>query len=397
MKVVIVARNLPPAHGGAGNKAATFAPALAQAGHTVVVLTDTPSPAPLHGCTVVSPYRHPGPSSSSLIRRFVEFPWLWFQIGLHRPTLVHTFGAYPFNLCAAWAGQTYGSLTTVGTTLVGADDMRTIRRRRLGRYQARIVRRASKVIDISAALQQISLSEQLPQERLAIIPNPVDEKRFSPEEPKSRTEARASLSLPKERFIAISVGAATHRKGFDRVVEGWLPFAKEHPECHLYLLGPTNRTQDDRTYFLGLNSAVREAGLESSVHWCGQVANVEVYMRAADVFLFGSRREGFGTVYTEAMASGLPVVTFPLPGITDYIFGDPPAVPVVKSASQLTDVLGWLHAYPEFREQLGRSLKERYEDRFSLDVIVNNYLSVWSSLAHTRAMAAQETRRPRGF
>ena len=44
-------------------------------------------------------------------------------------------------------------------------------------------------------------------------------------------------------------------------------------------------------------------------------------MQAADVFVFPSRREGFGTVMVEAMACGLPCVVTELPGITDFIFG----------------------------------------------------------------------------
>jgi glycosyltransferase involved in cell wall biosynthesis len=47
------------------------------------------------------------------------------------------------------------------------------------------------------------------------------------------------------------------------------------------------------------------------------------YLAAADVFVFPSRTDTFGVVQLEALASGVPVAAYPVPGPSDVIGGNP--------------------------------------------------------------------------
>jgi glycosyltransferase involved in cell wall biosynthesis len=58
------------------------------------------------------------------------------------------------------------------------------------------------------------------------------------------------------------------------------------------------------------------------ITFTGKIENVEDYLRAADVFVLPSRREGFANVVAEAMASGLPCVLTPYQGLPEE-FGIP--------------------------------------------------------------------------
>jgi glycosyltransferase involved in cell wall biosynthesis len=50
------------------------------------------------------------------------------------------------------------------------------------------------------------------------------------------------------------------------------------------------------------------------------------HLAAADVFVFPSRTDTFGVVQLEALASGVPVAAYPVPGPKDVIGGDPVGV-----------------------------------------------------------------------
>ena len=57
-----------------------------------------------------------------------------------------------------------------------------------------------------------------------------------------------------------------------------------------------------------LRQSVANRGLDDAVHFLGVVDNVPAVLRAADVFLFPSIKEGLGLAAIEAQASGLPVL-----------------------------------------------------------------------------------------
>jgi len=59
------------------------------------------------------------------------------------------------------------------------------------------------------------------------------------------------------------------------------------------------------------------------VHWAGAKHGEELarHYAAADVFVFPSRTDTFGLVLLEAMASGLPVAAYPVPGPLDVVNG----------------------------------------------------------------------------
>lgn len=103
----------------------------------------------------------------------------------------------------------------------------------------------------------------------------------------------------------LAVGSLTPRKGHDVLIAalGGL----RHLDWRLTIVGPADR---DAAHARALAAQVREAGLEGRVTLAGAVGETELaraYDRA-DLFVLASRYEGFGMVYTEAMARGLPVV-----------------------------------------------------------------------------------------
>ena len=113
--------------------------------------------------------------------------------------------------------------------------------------------------------------------------------------------------------------------------------------------------------------------------------DAERFLQAADVFLFPSRREGFGTAIIEAMACGLPCVVAELPGITDFIFPKPPdgaggVVVPQEDPAALADAALALLAVPERARALGAAARARAAERFGIDAVAEQYLSLYAAL-----------------
>ena len=65
-----------------------------------------------------------------------------------------------------------------------------------------------------------------------------------------------------------------------------------------------------------------------NAHFLGQLEGetLTAHLAAADVFVFPSRTDTFGIVQLEALACGVPVAAYPVPGPQDVIGGDPVGV-----------------------------------------------------------------------
>ena len=151
-------------------------------------------------------------------------------------------------------------------------------------------------------LQKIGVSEQ----RITLINPGVDIARFAPGLPCDDLRAQAGCAAPDK--LLLSVGRLSRRKGFDQVIRCLPGLLPEFPNLQYALIG----IGEDQAY---LEAQARECGVEAHVHLLGHVsvADLPRWYNAADVFVLPNREidgdtEGFGMVFVEASACGVPVV-----------------------------------------------------------------------------------------
>ena len=114
----------------------------------------------------------------------------------------------------------------------------------------------------------------------------------------------AKSPLTEKRVIAI--GRYVYQKGFDLLLQAWAKIEREHSDWQLTVFG-----DGDRTNYVQL---VEKLGVDSSrCSLNGKTTDIETEYRNSSLFVFSSRFEGFGMVLVEAMACGLPVVSFACP------------------------------------------------------------------------------------
>ena len=105
-----------------------------------------------------------------------------------------------------------------------------------------------------------------------------------------------------ENKIVISVGRLTYQKGYDRLVDVWRGVEQKNPEWQLHIYG----NGEDKEM---LRSKIEEYGLKN-VKIFPPTSDIEKKLMEASLYVMTSRFEGLPMVLLEAMAVGLPLVSF---------------------------------------------------------------------------------------
>jgi glycosyltransferase involved in cell wall biosynthesis len=124
------------------------------------------------------------------------------------------------------------------------------------------------------------------------------------------TASRAQLKLPEAAQLAVTVGRLIPRKGYRELLAAWA----DVPEAHLAIIGdgPLRDELTSLAESLGITDRVRLLGYQS------EEIKAQV-LRAADYYVSAAQHEGFGIVFLEAMAAGLPIVATNNGGHTDFL------------------------------------------------------------------------------
>ncbi len=130
--------------------------------------------------------------------------------------------------------------------------------------------------------------------------------------PELRPASRDDLGLPADAFVVVTVGRLVRRKAVDVLLA-----AIASSGCERVYLAVVGSGQE----LDALKAKASELGLESRVAFAGHVSEATKWqlLSAADAYASSSMHEGFGLVFLEAMAVGLPIVAFDNGGQVDFL------------------------------------------------------------------------------
>jgi phosphatidylinositol alpha-1,6-mannosyltransferase len=201
------------------------------------------------------------------------------------------------------------------------------------------------------------------------VPPGVDTERFRPLAAIDRAASRAYFGLPPGGQLVVSVSRLVPRKGMDTLIEAAARLAPDHPDLTVAIAGAG---RDEGR----LTRLVHRTGAPVQVLGRVPEADLPTIYGCADVFAMccrsrwgGLEQEGFGIVFLEAAACGVPCVAGDSGGaaeaVDDGITGT--VVNRPESPDEVAEAIANLLDDPHLASLQGQAARHRAETEFSYD------------------------------
>lgn len=181
-----------------------------------------------------------------------------------------------------------------------------------GRFVRAAVARADLVTSVSRCTRRRFLSwADLEPHKVRVLPDTV-EPRFTPGPKPAHLLRRYGLTGKRVMLSVGRLSALERYKGHDRIIAAMPRLRARFADLSYVVVGDG----DDRPR---LEALAREVDAAGSVLFVGEAADEELveHYRMADIFVMPSTGEGFGIVFLEAMACGVPAIGCNLDGSVD--------------------------------------------------------------------------------
>ena len=175
------------------------------------------------------------------------------------------------------------------------------------------IRSFDAFIPINNQVQSKLLNIGVPKDKITLIPNSVDTERF--ENLPSPNIFLNKIGACSKDEILLMVGRIDWQKGLDSAIKTFARVHKDNKNTKLVIVGKDFGFQGH------LQDLAEKYNIYSKVIFAGDLDEETLHSAyaSAKVLLMTSVYEGLPTVLLEAMASGLPVVSTPLIGISEII------------------------------------------------------------------------------
>ena len=175
--------------------------------------------------------------------------------------------------------------------------------------------------------------------------------------------------------IILAVGRETPQKGFDLLVDAWNKIVKKYPDWKVRIVGDnfTNKAYAD----LVLNK-IHQYHLDNSIDIIPETQNIKDEYKKAAFYIMSSRYEGLPMVLLEAMATGMPAVSFDCPTGPRQIIKDGETGMLVENGNigDLSFAMEQMIKNSNMRIKMGGCAKEDIRQRFS----VGSVFAKWERL-----------------
>ena len=248
----------------------------------------------------------------------------------------------------------------------------------------RVLRRATIVI--AAGSYPLAEAERAARRSLPAtnIPPGVDIDRFQPIDDAERDAIRKELDLPRDAVVVSGISRLVPRKGFDVLLQAAGRLRDTHQDL-VVAIGGTGRDRGR------LERIARETG--APARFLGRISDAllpsafacgDVYAMLCRNRWGGLEQEGFGIVFLEAAAAGVPQVAgrsggsheAVLDDVTGFVVDDP------RDPAAAAAAIGWLLDDPPRRATMGAAARDRAVASFSYDHLAARLRAALGALQH---------------
>jgi glycosyltransferase involved in cell wall biosynthesis len=166
--------------------------------------------------------------------------------------------------------------------------------------------------------------------------------------------SRRQFGISDSDFIIGTIGRLAPQKDYPTLLNAFQIFKTSHPNAKLIIVGGGPEEAK-------LKEFANQLGLRDAISWLGRVSNVEELMNLFDVFVLTSIYEGFGLVFLEAMAQGLPIVSTNHSSVPEVLGTNYPLLARVGDSQDVAEKISLI-----LEEETRNQIREKLRDRLAL-------------------------------
>jgi len=161
------------------------------------------------------------------------------------------------------------------------------------------------IVSVSESLKDMLIQNGVDASKIQVISNGVDSEIYFPG---IRQASRDQLGVSPDTRLIVSLGNIQKRKGYDLLIKAIAAYRKD-PQFRCVILGGVNESATKAS----LDASIQELGLKDQVQFFGQATPdiVVQWLRASNLFVLPTRREGCCNAVLEALSTGVPVISTP--------------------------------------------------------------------------------------
>ena len=234
------------------------------------------------------------------------------------------------------------------------------------RWMLSQLKKADRLVALNRQVSEELVEIGVQPERIVHIANGVEIEQI---------ERKADYRLDHEITVTF-LGRLHPQKGIDVLLSAFQQVRKESPQFfwQLKLIG----TGERRSRF---EAMARQLAIDQAVEFLGQVDDPVPLLHQSDVFVLPSRSEGMSNALLEAMASGLPCIVTDIAGNSEVIAQGVNGLLVQPDDhNDLATAMASLATDQKLRERLGQEAIRTVEEKYSLDSVANQYMTLYAGL-----------------
>jgi glycosyltransferase involved in cell wall biosynthesis len=241
-------------------------------------------------------------------------------------------------------------------------------------FEVGMIKRANRVIAVSDfTRQELRKYYNIPENRIRVIHNGVDTRKFQPALDKRKV--KAELGLNPDDLAILSVGRLYARKGLFTLIEAMPPVVKRFKNAKFVISGKGQKDEIAK-----LTSHAEQLGVKDNIIFTGYYPDKKLpkLYQAADVFAFSTLYEHHPFAVLEALATGLPVVTTWVGGIPETIVSGKNGFLVQPfNKNQLADRIIYLLEHPAEAAEIGAKARQTIVDQYDWRIVVKQVQKVY--------------------
>ncbi len=283
--------------------------------------------------------------------------------------VIHAHYAIPNAMAAIIANQILGdNAPALVTTLHGTDALFLGERENYKSLMEYVLNHSEAVTTVSEDLKQVTIKNYAPKNEIQVIYNFYHPRQVI----QNRDEIRSALDVKENECLIAHLSNLRDIKRIDLLLEVVSKIPDNVPIKLLILAG------DDCG---DLNTQISKLGLGKKVIIREKVSHIEDFLNACDLTAFTSEYESFCLGILEGMAFEKPTVAFNVGGISEVCEDGKSGYLIPFGETQLmADIIKELALDKNKRELAGKFGKKHWKNKFTEDVIIEQYLKLYRSV-----------------